>query len=199
MRMMFERTSMRSNSGAGAQELAVLVLGAKAHDALDAGAVVPGAVEEHDLARGRQPLDVALEVPLGLLALGRLWPVPRYAHDAGVQPLGDALDDAALAGRIAALEDNHDLEAAGAHPLLQLDQLNVQPGEFLVVDRLVEPAFAFRRLSRGMDFERAPERRAGQVPGRGGRLRLFLVGHGIPPLQRLGRGLGGYFDNARGP
>jgi hypothetical protein len=38
-----------------AQELPVLLVGGVAHDPLDAGAVVPGAVEEHDLAGGRCP------------------------------------------------------------------------------------------------------------------------------------------------
>ena len=35
---------------AGAQEFLVLVVGAEAHDVLDAGAVVPAAIEQHDLA-----------------------------------------------------------------------------------------------------------------------------------------------------
>jgi hypothetical protein len=62
-----------------AQELAVFLLAAEAHDALDAGPVVPAAVEEHDLARGRQVLDIALEVPLAALHLARL----LQRHDAG--------------------------------------------------------------------------------------------------------------------
>ena len=37
-------------------ELLVLLVGAEAHHPLDAGAVVPGAVEQHDLAGGRQVL-----------------------------------------------------------------------------------------------------------------------------------------------
>ncbi len=43
---------------------------APAEDVLDDGAVVPGAVEEHHLARGRQVRDVALEVPLAALDVG---------------------------------------------------------------------------------------------------------------------------------
>ena len=35
---------------AGAQELLVLLVGAEAHDAFDAGAVVPAPVEQDDLA-----------------------------------------------------------------------------------------------------------------------------------------------------
>ena len=54
---------------AEAQELFVLVVGAVAHHVLDAGAVVPAAVEQHDLAGGGQMRDVALEVPLRALAL----------------------------------------------------------------------------------------------------------------------------------
>src|SRR5690606_40302307 len=52
-------------------EALVLLGGAEAHDGLDHGAVVPAAVEEDDLARVRQVLEVALEVPLPLLRLGR--------------------------------------------------------------------------------------------------------------------------------
>ncbi len=59
--------------------------------------------------------DVALEVPLGALALvGR----GQRGHpaDARVQALGDALDGPALAGRVAALEQHHDLELLGRPP-----------------------------------------------------------------------------------
>ena len=55
--------------GHRAEELLVLVVGAEAHHALDAGAVVPAAVEQHDLAGRRQMRHVALEIPLGALAL----------------------------------------------------------------------------------------------------------------------------------
>ena len=70
--------------------------------------------------------DVALEIPLRALALARR----RQRHgaaDARVQPLGDALDDAALAGRVAALEQHDELELLVDHPVLQLDQLALQP------------------------------------------------------------------------
>ena len=124
IRMMPERTSMRSNSGTERKNSSTS-LSAEAHDPLDAGAVVPAAVEQHDLAAGRQMRHVALEVPLRALALVRR----RQRHDAAdarVQALGDALDDAALAGGIAPLEDHHDLQLVGLHPVLQLDQLALQ-------------------------------------------------------------------------
>jgi hypothetical protein len=44
----------------------------EAHDFLDAGAVVPTAIEQHHLAGRGQMRDVPLKVPLGPLAVGRL-------------------------------------------------------------------------------------------------------------------------------
>src|SRR6185436_20728384 len=83
-------------------ELLVLVRRAEAHDVLDAGAVVPGAVEQDHLSGRRQVRDVALEVPLAALALGRR-AERDDPDDARVGLLGDALDRAALARRVAAL------------------------------------------------------------------------------------------------
>ena len=54
---------------AGGQELAVLRLGAEAVDVFGDGPRVPTAVEEDDLAPGRQVGHPALEVPLRLLHL----------------------------------------------------------------------------------------------------------------------------------
>ena len=68
------------------------------HHPLDPRAVVPGAVVEDDLAAGRQVRDVALEVPLAALEVGRLGKRddPRAA---GVRVLGEAPDRTALARR----------------------------------------------------------------------------------------------------
>ena len=68
---------------AGAQELLVLVVGAEAHHALDAGAVVPAAVEQDDLAGGRQVRDVALEVPLRASRARWARQAPRRGRSAG--------------------------------------------------------------------------------------------------------------------
>ena len=68
---------------------------------------------------------VALEVPLGLLAVVRRGQGGDAAHPR-VEPLGDALDHAALAGGVAPLEQ-HDEPVSGAHdPVLQLDQLALE-------------------------------------------------------------------------
>jgi hypothetical protein len=54
------------------QERAHLILAGIAHHALHTGAVVPAAVEQHDLPGGGEVGDIALEVPLALFALGWL-------------------------------------------------------------------------------------------------------------------------------
>ena len=79
---------------------------------------------------------VALDIHLGLLALGRR----RQRHhpeDARADPLGDRLDGAALARAVASLEDDADLESLVPDPLLQLDQLDMQLRQFLFVVLLV--------------------------------------------------------------
>ncbi len=115
-----------------AEEVLVFLRRAEAHHVLDAGAVVPAAVEQHDLAAGRQVRHVALEVPLRALAIVRCRQ-RHHAADARIEPLGDALDGAALARRVAPLEQDHHLLLRGGHPVLQLHQLRLQPEELLEV------------------------------------------------------------------
>ena len=62
------------------------------------GAVVPGPVEQHDLPGRRQVRDVAVEVPLAALGLGRLGQ-RDHAGGARVEVLHEPLDRAALARR----------------------------------------------------------------------------------------------------
>ena len=75
---------------------------------------------------------VTLDVHLALLALGRRRQ-RHHAEDARTDPLGDGLDGAALAGAVAALEDDADLESLMTHPLLELDQLDMELRQFLRV------------------------------------------------------------------
>ena len=133
--------------GAGPEEFAVLLLRAEPHHPVDARAVVPASVEEDDLAGRWQVCDVPLEIPL------RLFPVRRlgqggHAADAGIEPRDDAGDGAALAGRVAALEDDHHLQAMVDHPFLELGQLDLQPREFLLVVFLFQ--FLLRFLFLGL-------------------------------------------------
>ena len=110
-----------------------VVLGAaEAHDPLHARAVVPGAIEQDHLSRRREVLDVALEVPLPLLGGGGL--VERHhARRAGIQVLGEALDRAALARRVAALEEEDVPDAVILAPVLQLQQLDLEAVLLLLV------------------------------------------------------------------
>ena len=98
------------------EEAAVLVGRAEAHHLLDAGAVVPTAVEQDDLAGARQVGDVALEVPLRPLALGGAGSA-SMRRDARVEVLSDALDRAALAGCVATLEHDGDSRYPGERGL----------------------------------------------------------------------------------
>jgi hypothetical protein len=104
----------------------VLLLGAELHDPLHPGPVVPAPVEQDDLAGGREVGDVALEIPLGALALGG-GPEGDHPAVAGVEPLGDPLDGATLAGGVAALEDDHHPQALVDDPLLHPHQLGLEP------------------------------------------------------------------------
>ena len=124
-----------------------LVHRAEFHHALDASAVVPAAVKDHDFARGRQMPHIALNVHLRLLALGRCRQRDN-AVDAWADPLGDRLDDPALAGAVAAFEQDHDFQSLGDDPELQLDQLSVQTCEFALVVLAAKLGLGLPRTSR---------------------------------------------------
>jgi len=62
-----------------------------------------------------------------------------HAAHARIEPLRDALDGAALAGRVAPLEQHHQLELLVHHPVLQLDQLALQPEQLVEVELAVQP------------------------------------------------------------
>ncbi len=121
---------------------------AEPHHGLDTGAVVPAAIEDHDLAGGREVLDVALDVHLRLLALGRSRK-RDHAERARTHPLGDALDGAALAGGVTAFEDDADLGAGGSDPLLHRDEFALEHLEFGLVVLALHLGAGFR--SRGCD------------------------------------------------
>ena len=111
--------------GALTHELEIVGGRAEAHDPLDAGPVVPGAVEQGELTGRRQMGDIALEIPLGPLALVRLGE-SHDARGARIHVLHVALDRAALARGIAALEQHDDPLAALLDPALRLEQFALQ-------------------------------------------------------------------------
>ena len=108
------------------QEALVFGRRAEAHDVFDAGAVVPAAVEDHDLAAGRELLrysaagTAAIFSPIGRRGQG------DDAKHARADLLGQGLDGAALAGGIAAFEQDDDPEFLRLHPFLEMAKL--RPG-----------------------------------------------------------------------
>jgi hypothetical protein len=126
----------------------VLALVDEIHDALNAGPVVPAAVEDDDLARGGELLDVALGEQLRLLALRRRGERDD-AKDARADPLGDCLDRSALALGVTSLKDDDDARAVVLNPVLQVAQLDLQLAELLLVILALEATVAGRSLGAG--------------------------------------------------
>ena len=119
------------------------------------------------------------------------------AGDARVRVLRDPLDRAALAGRVAPLEDDDDPGARLRDPVLHLHELFLQPAELLLVGLLRELAGTIlgvampavlgpvlgSALALGLGRHRAPFG-PGIIPRRGDRLGLGWVRHGCPPVVR---------------
>jgi hypothetical protein len=108
-----------------AHEFQVFLLVAESHHPLDAGTVVPGAVEQGDLASRGQVLHVALEVPLATFGLAGLLQ-RHHVGAARIEVLHEAFDGAALAGGVAAFEQDHHLLPGLLDPGLQLEQFDLQ-------------------------------------------------------------------------
>src|SRR6516225_4080690 len=106
------------------EKTSVLLLRAKSHNVFDAGAVVPAAIEDHDLAACRELLDVALHEHLCFLTIrgGRQGhhPIHPRAH-----ALGDSLDGSTLAGGIAPFEHDDDARSRFFDPILQMTKLDL--------------------------------------------------------------------------
>ena len=106
--------------------------------------------EQGDLATSRQVLDVALEVPLPLLARrGRRQ--RDDARPARIQVLHEPLDAAALARRITTLEQHHEPLIGVLDPALRLEQLDLQQPLRLLVVLATESFFVGIALAPGLD------------------------------------------------
>ena len=97
----------------------------ESHDVLDAGAVVPAAVEDDDFTSGREMLDVALEEYLGFVPIGRSGKGDDSEH-AGADLLGDRLDGTSLARGIAAFEKDDGAQPLLFDPLLEMTKANLK-------------------------------------------------------------------------
>src|SRR5438552_2757407 len=93
---------------------------------------------------------VPLEVPLAVLALARL--LQRHHPGAArVEVLHEPLDGAALAGRVAPLEEHHQPLAGVLDPVLQLEQLDLHQPLLALVVLAVHPLRVRVALAPGVD------------------------------------------------
>ena len=115
----------------------VLFLRAEIHHVLDAGAIVPTAVENDDLAPSREVLHIALHVHLRLLPVRRGGKGHEAKH-ARANAFADGLDRAAFTGGVAALEDNDDPQLFVFNPLLQFAQLPLELAQLFHVPFVAE-------------------------------------------------------------
>ena len=107
------------------QKALLLRAAGEAHHALHAGAVVPTAVKDHDLARGGKVTDVALQVKLGLFPVrGRRQ--RHHAEHPRTDPLGQRADTAAFSRRVAPFKHDDDALALRFHPILERAQLGLK-------------------------------------------------------------------------
>ena len=109
-----------------------LLLGAKPHDGLDPGPVVPAPIENHDLTSGGKVGHVALEVHLRAFTLVR-GGQSHDPEDPGAHTFGEPFDHAALSCGVPAFEHDAHLGVLLHDPALQMDQFDVQAPELLLV------------------------------------------------------------------
>ena len=114
------------------QELVRFLQRTELHHSLNAGAVVPGAVEQCQLSTRWQVLHIALEVPLTALLL-RGFCQRDDVCTAGIQVLHEAADSSAFAGCVSPFEHNDYSLACLVYPILHLHQLDLQRKLVLVV------------------------------------------------------------------
>jgi hypothetical protein len=120
------------------EESLILLVGTEAHDLLNPGAVIPRAVEQDDLPGSRQVRYVAPEIPLPTFALSGDIKCGNPRRP-GIQVLHEALDGTALTSSIPALEDNHKAAARILHPILQLEQFDLEQPFLVLIFLMAQP------------------------------------------------------------
>ena len=110
----------------------MLLFRAKAHYVFDARAVIPAAIEDHDLTRRGKVLHVTLQIDLRFLAIRGRWEGDN-AENPRTNALGNGLDRAALSRAIAALENDNNAQPLGPYPFLQLAEFDLKFVQFLFV------------------------------------------------------------------
>src|SRR5215212_8128091 len=125
---------------------------------LDAGAVVPAAIEDDDFAGRGKMRDVALHVHLAFFAIGRRRQ-RHHAEDTRADALGDGADGAAFTRAVAPLEYDDDAQAGVLDPVLEHAQLGLKPPKLLLISLVFQRGCAVAVFVFVHDLP-APEERA---------------------------------------
>ena len=126
-----------STIGESSRNRSYCSLRAETHHVLDAGAVVPTAVENHDFAGCREVRHVPLKVDLRFLAVGRRRQRDQPKHTRA-DTLGDGFDRPTLTRSIPSFEKNDNTESLVLDPLLKLTELCLKVAQFLLVRLPIE-------------------------------------------------------------
>ena len=105
---------------------------AEAHYPLHACTVVPRTVEEHNFARCRQVLDIALEIPLAALRFSGLFQ-SHHPRTTRIQMFHITLNRTTFTRRITTFKQAHNTLAGFFHPALHFQQLNLQQSLFFFI------------------------------------------------------------------
>src|SRR5215471_11048143 len=108
------------------QKFFMLLRRAKSHHLLNAGAVIPTAVENDDFTRRREMLHVTLDVHLGLFTIGGRRQRKKPKHS-GTDAFCDCANGTTLAGCVAAFKDDNDAKTLVFDPVLKFAKLGLQP------------------------------------------------------------------------
>ena len=128
-------------------EFLILVVAAEPHHMLDAGAIVPAAVEQDHFLENRQLCDIALEIPFRGLAIRWL----GQRDDTGfarAQMLDDALDRPILAAGVPPLDDDQNPAVVLDDVALQFHQFDLQFDQQFGIVLVADPSNRRRGLDR---------------------------------------------------
>src|SRR6266850_4084375 len=110
----------------------VFLLRAETHHVLDAGAVVPTAIENHDLTSSWQVRHVPLEIDHRFLTVGRRRQRDRTKY-ARADTLGDSFDRPTLTRSIPSFENHDDAEPLVFDPFLNLTKAFLKLAQFIFI------------------------------------------------------------------
>lgn len=126
------------------EKVLCLFIRAETHDPLYTGPVIPTAVENGYLPRGREELCVTLEIHLAFLALCRGGQGEDTEY-AGAYPFGCRLDGPTLAGAIT---------VEGSYGLIDVEDNDISDGDDIDTWKIGGTWYVNKNLGFGLDFSR---------------------------------------------